>query len=367
MSDRTHPHGPASGYTEGMRALWTLSIPLVTVGGWLAASSGAPAWFVWLGAIYALAIHPLVDNFLAPLRPSSQENGGRLSELLLRASFPVQALVLLTALRLASNVETGSMEFWALSLCCGISAGAYGITSAHELIHRASKLERGLGVANLVLCLFAHFRVEHVFLHHRWVGTPEDPATARLGESLYAFWARSLGGGLVRTLRMELRRGPWNRAVRDLGAQLLLILAIAAGFGAQGVLLLCVQSLVGWILLATVNYLEHYGLERRETALGVREPLSARHSWESRHWLTNAALFNLGLHPHHHLAASQPFSRLAPVAGSPQLPFGYSLALLVALVPPLWRRVMDPLAREAMAATDSGVQEIPVQARACSQ
>jgi alkane 1-monooxygenase len=352
-----------------MRALWTLSIPVVTLSGWFLARAGAPAWCWWLGAIYALGLHPAVDNFLAPLlKPTSTRSANRrLADLLLWLSFPLQAVVLAMALLLARDFDTSSSEFWAITLSRGISAGAYGITSAHELIHRSSKFERGLGVGNLVLCLFAHFRVEHVFVHHRWVGTSEDPATARLGESLYAFWVRSLLGGLVRTIRLEFKRGPWNRVVRDQTVQLLLISAVIAGFGTPGILLLVVQSLVAWLLLATVNYLEHYGLERRETAPGVREPLAARHSWESRHWLTNAALFNLGLHPQHHLQASQPYERLAPVEGSPQLPFGYSLALIVSMVPPLWRRIMDPRAREAMARIPASSAEIPIQARAGSQ
>jgi alkane 1-monooxygenase len=206
-----------------------------------------------------------------------------------------------------------------------------------------------------------------VFVHHRWVGTSEDPATARLGESLYAFWVRSILGGIVRTVRLELKRGLWNRVVRDQAVQLLLVAAVFAWFGMPGWILFAVQSLVAWLLLATVNYLEHYGLERRETAPGVREPLAARHSWESRHWLTNAVLFNLGLHPQHHLQTSQPYERLSPVERSPQLPFGYSLALLVSMVPPLWRRIMDPRAREAMARNTASSSEIPVQAHTASQ
>ena len=152
--------------------------------------------------------------------------------------------------------------------------------------------------------------------------------------------------------------------MRDLGAQGVLVLLIGAGFGGRGLLLFAVQSLVAWTLLTTVNYLEHYGLQRREVAPGVLEPQAARHSWESRHRLTNAVLFRLGLHPHHHLQASRPFEELFPAAGAPQLPFGYSLALLVALVPPLWRRIMDPLAREAMADESP---KIPVQGRATAR
>jgi alkane 1-monooxygenase len=343
-----------------MRLIWSLSIPFVTLAGWHLARAGASGWYWWLGTLYALVVHPMVDNFLTPLSPSNETpRKQRLSDLLIWMSLPVQAYVLFTALRLASGTNPESGAFWGIAVSCGISAGAYGITAAHELIHRSSKLERSLGIGNLALCAFVHFRVEHVFIHHRWVGTPEDPATARLGESLYSFWWRSIWGGLTRSVRLELRRGPWNRAVRDFGAEILLAALVATAFGSLGLILFVTQSLIAWLLLATVNYLEHYGLERRETAPGVREPLAARHSWEARHWMTNAALFNLGLHPHHHLSANQPYERLSPSEGSPQLPFGYSLALLVALVPPLWRRIMDPRAREAM--------EIPVQARASSQ
>jgi alkane 1-monooxygenase len=270
--------------------------------------------------------------------------------LILWSSLPLQSVVLMMALRFSQQFSTSDSPFWAIAISCGISAGAFGITAAHELIHRVRRIERGLGIGNLLLCAFTHFRVEHVFVHHRHVGTAKDTVTARLGESVYTFLVRSLFGGYIETAKIELKKGLWNRFTRDQAAQLSVLGLIAWTCGEHGLILFAVQSAVAWSLLGIVNYLEHYGLERRVTTSGALEAFSEKHSWESRHRFTNAALFNLGLHSSHHLAANRPYQKLEAIPGSPQLPWGYSLSLVIALIPPLWRRVMDPLALQAMQA-----------------
>lgn len=242
-----------------------------------------------------------------------------------------------------------SLAWWGAVLSMGSLTGAIGITVAHELVHRGRRWERGLGVALLCSVGYGHFRVEHVFGHHRNVGTPLDAATARRGESLYAFWFRSLRDGFRSAWRIEATRltdRPF--AMRLLGNRVTQYVAVqglclgAAGFvaGLGGVAFAVGQAIVAVLLLETVNYLEHYGLERREFAPGRYEPVRDGHSWDSRHRMTNWILFNLGKHAHHHRHPSLPYERLENAKDGKNLPFGYSTMLWLALVPPLWRRWM---------------------------
>ena len=198
---------------------------------------------------------------------------------------------------------------------------------------------------------YPHFCVEHVEGHHRNVGTPADPATARLGESVYRFVPRSVLGGLAsawrierrRAARLGLRRWSWrDRRVRMGLLTAALYAAVALAFGWAGVLFFAAQSAVAVGQLEVINYLEHYGLSRREVGPGRYERVGAEHSWESAHRLTAWYLFNLPRHADHHARASRPYWNLDHSEASPQLPWGYSTVFLMALVPPLWRRVMDP-------------------------
>ncbi len=307
--------------------LGTLAMPALTLLGW----HWGGAW-QWLGAAYPLVIHPVLDPFSGQVAGASGQKSSAADDGILWLSVPVQFVILMTALL---RMEDG--QFWASAVCCGMSAGVYGVTSAHELIHRSKRWERNLGLAQLLFCGFAHFRIEHLYVHHRLAATRLDPATARRGESLYAYWLRALPMGWWKCWSAD------RRMLRDQAIQLLVWIAVGAAFGPSGLLLFGVQSLVAMLLLSTVDYLEHYGLERREIAPGKYEPFGAGHAWEARERLSNLTLFNLGLHPSHHMEASIPYPELKTIPSSPRLPFGYSAALLAALVPPLWKKIIHPL------------------------
>jgi alkane 1-monooxygenase len=222
---------------------------------------------------------------------------------------------------------------------------------AHELVHRSGKFERALAEVLMMQVSYTHFCIEHVLGHHANVATPRDPATARAGESFYAFLPRTVFGGVASAWCIEavrMKRG--GRPVFSLGnrmlryaAELILLYGVAALlFGAGGVLFLAAQSIVAFTMLEVVNYLEHYGLQRREVRPGRFEPTRPYHSWNSSHRVTNWFLFNLGRHSDHHAAAGRRFHTLRHFEEAPQLPIGYAAIFVLALVPPLWRRVMDP-------------------------
>lgn len=306
---------------------------------------------VWplLVPFWVFVVIPAVDA-LVGARDSDPEGPGHwFHDLVLRAWVPVQ--LGLIGLTVWTAPRVGHGEAVLLAVAMGILSGAAGINIAHELMHRKAPLDRALAEVLMTSTSYTWFCVEHILGHHRRVGTPEDPATARLGESVYPFMARSVVGGFLSFLDLERayagRRGiPWW-SLRDRRTRYLLELAVvyaALGLfaGPVGLLAFSVQSAVAVILLEVINYIEHYGLVRAEVRPGEYERVKPEHSWNSNHVVTGAFLFNLPRHADHHAYASRPYWELRPWPGAPQLPLGYATMLLVALVPPLWFRWMDP-------------------------
>ncbi|HKY95464.1 MAG TPA: alkane 1-monooxygenase [Kiloniellales bacterium] len=262
----------------------------------------------------------------------------------------VLGLLFWTLWILAYGKTPTPLQFAGLAVTTGFINGIVTVVFAHELMHRPSRGERLLAELYMTLVSYPHFVIEHVQNHHRNVATPADPATARLGESLYAFLPRLWAGELEGAWRQEHRRltkrgrSPWswrNRMLRY-GLQVaLLYLAVALWAGWLGVAMLAAQSLVAIFLLAIINYIEHYGLLRREIAPGTYEPVGPQHSWDSSHLLTTLFLLNLGRHADHHLRPGRPYQHLRHRDDAARLPLGYPAMLLLALVPPLFFRVMD--------------------------
>jgi alkane 1-monooxygenase len=264
---------------------------------------------------------------------------------------PVQLALVVWGLEQVASGRMTALEVAGITLSIGLTAGAIGMTFAHELVHRPSRLERLLGDLLLLSATYPHFAIEHVHGHHRHVGTPRDPATARYGESLYAFLPRTVLGSVASAWRIEVRRlgkhghppGAWtNRMLRYAAAQSIIYLCVWLRYGAGGVLFFAAQSIVAIALIETINYIEHYGLVRREVAPGQYERVMPWHSWDSSHRVSNWILINLARHADHHMAASKRYQVLHTLGGAPQLPTGYGAMFVLALAPPLWRRVMDP-------------------------
>lgn len=323
----------------------------------------ARGWWTLAVPVFVFVVVPLLDRLVGDnLRNPREELRGveleRFAErpafrLVLHAyalvQFAVTALVLAVVATDARSL--GVFEWVALAVSVGVCNGAIGITVAHELIHRRSRVEVGFGVALLLSVCYPHFRIEHVQGHHANVATTNDPATARCGQSVYAFWRQSVGGSLRSPWEIERRRlermgramlSPHNRMLRYLALELVILGAIGIVFGAVGVLFFLLQSLVAFSLLEIVNYVEHYGLERAHD--GHRfERVGAVHSWDSPRRLTNYLLVNLQRHADHHTGPQHRYHVLSRTPAAPQLPGGYAEMVLLALVPRLWFRTIDPL------------------------
>jgi alkane 1-monooxygenase len=244
----------------------------------------------------------------------------------------------------------GSIEAAVLGLAVGGVTGALGITFAHELGHSKWRLDRGLGWLLMASVNYAHFMVEHYRGHHPRAATAADPASAREGETLWRFLPRTLAGSWRSAWRLEaeqlarMQRPWWRSALLGAAlAQAALLVGLFALFGLPALLFWLCQSAYAVFQLETINYIEHYGLQRQAQPHhpGRAEPFGINHAWNADHWLTNAYLINLQRHSDHHMHAWKPYPSLEALPG-PQLPTGYAGCILLATVPRLWFALMHP-------------------------
>ena len=329
-------------------------LPLGLPGLVLAGAMGGGAWLVLVPAVVFGAL-PLIDHLVGvdDWNPAPDEERALADALWYRALLALYGVIHFALIAWAV-AHAGAMTGWerlGLALTLGIVTGAIGITVAHELGHKRGVWERVLAWWLLASVAYAHFRIEHNKGHHGRVATPEDPASARLGESFWWFLPRTVGGSFMSAWNIERERlavlgqGPWhpgNGVLRSVASTALLFALGAAWGGAVALGVLGVQALVAIGLLEAVNYVEHYGLERARHADGGWARVEPCHSWNASHRVTNWYLFNLQRHSHHHIDHARRFQTLRHLPESPQLPTGYSGMVLLALVPPLWRAVMDP-------------------------
>lgn len=316
------------------------------------------AFLVFFGAV------PLLDWLLGRSdAPSSPEELARLERsaffrFVLVAYVPLQLGLIAWGARIVGSGELAIWQALGLTLSVGLVTGGSGITIAHELGHKRSPLERWLARVLLTTVSYGHFTIEHNRGHHQRVATREDPASARYGESYWAFLPRTLAGSYAHAWRLEIARLaplglPWWHWRNELLWSTLLPVACAAAlgaaFGARAAAFFFGQSAMAIALLEAVNYVEHYGLARARLADGRYEPVSERHSWDANQVLTNSFLIHLQRHADHHLNPLRPYAALQPRSGSPKLPAGYPAMLPLAVVPPLWFAVMNPRVPRAQA------------------
>jgi alkane 1-monooxygenase len=262
---------------------------------------------------------------------------------------PLQYAGLVFACWMWAHGGLSTLESVGLSLTVAMVAGV-AINTAHELGHKRASSERWLSKVALAQTGYGHFFVEHNRGHHVRVATPEDPASARLGESFYEFLPRTVVGSLRSALEIErehlARDGRRFWSVRNdiLGAwgmSAALFAGLALAFGAVVLPYLLIQAVVGFSLLEVVNYLEHYGLLRRRREDGRYERCRPEHSWNSNNVASNVLLYHLQRHSDHHANPLRRYQSLRHFDEAPQLPTGYAGMIVVAAIPPLWRRVMD--------------------------
>lgn len=348
----------SADWTDTKRYWWllgALTITLPLVAALLALSTG---WHVfwWFGPLFAFGVIPVLDLLIGVDSENPPESiVPRLeSERYYRYVVYLATFVVYVAFAGAIWIVATQPLAWYDYLGFAFSLGAatgISINTAHELRHKTSPLERWLAKITLAPVAYGHFFVEHNRGHHVRVATPDDPASARYGESFWAFLPRTVTGSIASAWRLEKARlarsgrsaWSWRNEVLQAWAMTVALWSAAIAFGgAKVVPFLLIQAAYGASLLEVVNYVEHYGLGRRQLPTGRYERCTPQHSWNSNHVVTNLFLYQLQRHADHHANPTRSYQALRHFDDSPQLPAGYAAMILLAYVPPLWFRVMNP-------------------------
>ncbi|MGW0765723.1 alkane 1-monooxygenase [Streptomyces sp. NPDC002676] len=327
-------------------------------------------WWTGIGILYVL--FPLIDQLIGkdsvnpPQSAFAWLERDRYYRWCIYLYLPVQYAGLAVGCWLISDGGLSALDKVGLAFTLGGVAGI-GINTAHELGHKKESVERWLSRVALAQTFYGHFYIEHNRGHHVRVATPEDPASARLGESFWRFLPRTVAGSLVSAWRLEKTRlarsgkSPWTLRNDILNAwtmSVALFGALTAAFGPGILPYLAFQAVFGFCLLEVVNYIEHYGLLRQRVASERYERCAPRHSWNSDNVASNVFLYHLQRHSDHHANPTRRYQALRHFDDAPELPTGYAGMMLLAYVPPLWRRVMD---HRVLAHYDGDVQRANIQ------
>lgn len=322
---------------------------------WAGAVQGG--WLVAMLPVYSWGMFSILDAVLGQNHdnadPATSDANLFWYRLVTLIWFPLQAVTLFGLIWYVPQAgHLGLLEKLVLFFGLGVISGTIGINYSHELMHQKSALERWLGDLLLACVLYSHFRSEHLRVHHLYVATPRDPVTARYNEGFHRFFPRVLWQCPQSAFRAEVamlarrampwwhRSNPfWRYALLQMGA---LGLALALG-GWEGLGLFVVQAASAVWQLELVNYVEHYGLTRRHLGEGRYEHVMPHHSWNAAHRASNWLLINLQRHSDHHYKPDRRFPLLQDYdeEEAPQLPYGYPVMTACAMVPPLWKRVMN--------------------------
>jgi len=313
-------------------------------------------WLTWSPMIYAWIILPLTELLLNPdeknMDAADEElaKKDRLYDYMLYIFVILQFVALFVFLQ---SMQGTTLAWWEIAGrigSMGLLCGTFGINIGHELGHRVNRFEQFLAKASLSTSLYMHFFIEHNKGHHKNVATPEDPSSARYNEPVYLFYFRTIIYSYLSAWTIannEMRKAGlpvWHFRNEMLQAHLVQFSLIAIIWFAFGTIItgyFLGAAALGIGLLETVNYIEHYGLQRKQTGNGKYERTMPHHSWNSNHILGRLMLFELSRHSDHHYLASRKYLILRNHEDAPQLPTGYPGSMILALVPPAWFYIMN--------------------------
>lgn len=345
-------------YSDHKRHLWLLSvlIPLIPFAGMGLMHWSGQQLTLWIPLVFLYLVIPLLDHLFPNDRSNPPEQvvpqleADLYYRVLNHLTVPLHFLVLIAGAGFVANNELGWSGLLAISLTVGAISG-FGINTGHELGHKKEAADRLAARLVLAVPFYGHFSSEHNAGHHSQVATPEDSASARFGESIYRFVFREIPGGLKRGWRLQSERlkrrgfGTWNwrnEILQSYAISVALYGGLLLAFGTVILPFLLIQTAFAWWQLTSANYIEHYGLLREKGLDGRYERCQPHHSWNANHIASNLLTFHLERHSDHHAFAARRYQSLRNFDDVPQLPSGYFGMFLLAYVPPLWRKVMDP-------------------------
>ena len=345
-------------YRDRKRAWWSLSVvyPLLPFTGMAAHAASGQQVGLALPLLISYGLMPLLDALIGedennpPEAVVPQLENDRYYRWLTWATVPLHFVALIGC---AWWAGTHDLSWWALLILAYVAGtdSGLGINTGHELGHKHNPIEQWLARLVLAVPAYGHFTVEHGRGHHRYVSTPEDHASSRMGESIYRFALRELPGGIRRAWQLETERlaqegrsaiNVHNTMLQSYAVTAVVQVGLVIAFGWVMVPFLAVHNAVAWWQLTSANYVEHYGLLRERLPNGHYEAPQPHHSWNTNHLITNLALFHLQRHSDHHAYPSRRYQSLRHFDRLPQLPSGYFGMFPLSYVPSLWFKVMDP-------------------------
>lgn len=344
-------------YRDHKRYLWILSVflPLAPfIGIFIYLQTGAQ-WTLAIPLALVYLVIPVLDTILGadtsnpPEEIVPQLEQDRYYRWLTWITVPLHFVTLVAVAWFTATHDLTYLSVVIMAVTAGAFSGL-GINTAHELGHKKTRIEKLLAKIALTIPAYGHFCVEHNRGHHRFVATPDDPASARMGESIYRFAAREIPGACKRGWRVEserlarLGKGTWSRhndILQSYVASVLLQGALIVAFGWIMIPFLLIHNFWAWFQLTSANYIEHYGLLRQKDARGQYERCQPHHSWNANYTFSNIVLFHLERHSDHHANAARRYQSLRNFEDIPELPNGYFGTYLIAYIPWLWYRVMD--------------------------
>ncbi|REE08492.1 alkane 1-monooxygenase [Winogradskyella pacifica] len=343
---------------KDLKYLAAFSIPLVCF-----FSLYFKGYWVWATPIFGFVCIPILELIfpvdsqnLKPIEVDTKLKQ-KLFDWLLYLNLPIVYGLVIYGLFTVSNTALETYEFVGIIISVGIVLGVNGINVAHELGHRQTTNERSLGKALLLPSFYMHFYIEHNFGHHLHAATPEDPATARYNQSVYAFWFTSTLRQYFNAWKIQLKLlknnekhlfSTKNDMFWYVFFQISYLIALCYLFETTALLFAIFAGIIGFVLLETVNYIEHYGLMRLKTKSGRYERVKEIHSWNSNHVIGRIVLYELTRHSDHHYKTTKKYQILDCHDDSPQMPYGYPTSMVLAMIPPVWFAIMNKRVPKSM-------------------
>tara|TARA_B100001123_G_scaffold2643_1_gene3564 strand:- start:6068 stop:7144 length:1077 start_codon:yes stop_codon:yes gene_type:complete len=314
-------------------------------------------YWIYSALFYLFVIIPLLELLLTKLgydtieEVRENERVHWIFDLMLYLNFLIIMLTLYLSINAVIYTDLSTIEFVGLVLTTGVILSSNGINVAHELCHRENVLEKSLGKVMLIPSLFMHFYLEHNFGHHLNVATKEDPVTAKYNEPLYLYWITTPIKEIISAIKIQ--KNLLNRTKSSFFSikndllfyiiiQSLYLFLITYFFGYYVLLFVLLSALASILFFESVNYIEHYGLLREKNSSGRYERVRLIHSWNSNHVIGRIVLYELTRHSDHHYKTTKKYQNLVSFEEAPQLPYGYPTSILLAMVPWLWFKIMNP-------------------------
>ncbi len=311
--------------------------------------------FCWIPLIFTFFFVPTLEFLISPdphnLTDAEEQivKSNIFYDFILYLVLPLQFLALIVFLKGFQQADLSGLDIFGRVISMGLLCSIFGINVAHELGHRIKPFEQFFAKCLLLTSLYMHFFIEHNKGHHRMVGTPNDPSTAKFNQSVYRFYVQTFIGTYKHAWKIAIDEATKNKSSLPVLfnqmalfqiIQIAFVCLIGYVFGVTTMSYFLIAAILGTIMLETVNYIEHYGLSRNLVRDHVYERVQPHHSWNSNHVIGRLLLFELSRHSDHHYLASRKYPMLRHMENAPQMPTGYPGMIILSLVPPLWFKVM---------------------------